>query len=96
MINTLLAVVCLAAAAGGPDPVAPPAHKFTLDNGLRVVLRENHTVPLVNVQLWIRAGSITETLARIALELTGDPEEVRKAVEYIKGLGIVVEPIQEK
>jgi hypothetical protein len=44
----------------------------------------------------IRAGSITETLARIALELTGDPDEVSKAVEYIKGLGIVVEPIGEK
>jgi hypothetical protein len=49
-----------------------------------------------NVVPNIRAGSITETVARIALELTGDPDEVRKAVEYIKGLGITVEPIHEK
>jgi len=44
----------------------------------------------------IRAGSITETIARIALELTGEPDEIQKAIEYIRGLGISVQPIHEK
>lgn len=43
----------------------------------------------------IRAGSITETHARIALEITGPKAEVAKAVEYIKGLGVGIEPVQD-
>jgi len=42
----------------------------------------------------IRAGSITETLARIALELSGDPGEIQKAIHYIRELGISIEPIE--
>lgn len=34
--------------------------KFTLENGLTVVLRENHSSPVVAVQLWVKAGSVTE------------------------------------
>ncbi len=44
----------------------------------------------------IRAGSITETLARIALEITGPREEVAKAIEYIQSLGVSIEPIQDE
>ncbi len=43
----------------------------------------------------IRAGSITETHARIALEVTGSKEEVSKAVEYIESLGVAIEPVQD-
>ena len=30
---------------------------FTLGNGLRVVLEENHAAPVVAVQLWLAAGA---------------------------------------
>ncbi|NNG46938.1 MAG: insulinase family protein, partial [Deltaproteobacteria bacterium] len=34
--------------------------KFTLGNGLTVVIRENHSSPVVAVQVWVKAGSVTE------------------------------------
>ena len=33
---------------------------FTFDNGLSVYIRENNTAPTVNVQTWVRSGSIDE------------------------------------
>lgn len=35
-------------------------HTFTLDNGMRVYLREDHRAPLVSVQLWYHIGSSYE------------------------------------
>ena len=29
----------------------------TLDNGLRVVLLEDHSTPIVNIQVWYHVGS---------------------------------------
>jgi len=37
-----------------------PVRKVVLDNGLTVLVREDHTAPVVTAQLWVRAGSITE------------------------------------
>ena len=37
----------------------PPA--VTLDNGLRVLMRERHVTPLVAMDLWVRAGAREET-----------------------------------
>ena len=34
--------------------------KYTLDNGLTVILKENHTAPLVAFQMWIKVGSADE------------------------------------
>lgn len=39
------------------QPVGPPPRVERLDNGLRVVIVEDHTLPLVSVQLWYRVGS---------------------------------------
>lgn len=42
---------------------AASAHKATvqtLDNGLEVIVKEDHAHPLASVQLWVRAGSIHE------------------------------------
>ena len=36
------------------------ARKFILDNGLTVILKEKHTAKVVNLQLWVKAGSIFE------------------------------------
>jgi zinc protease len=35
----------------------------TLPNGLRVLIREQHTVPLVAIDIWVRAGSGQEAVA---------------------------------
>lgn len=40
----------------------PPAtHEFRLDNGLKVIVREDHRAPVVVSQLWYKAGSSYET-----------------------------------
>lgn len=50
---------------------APPANKlevkysqFTLPNGLRVILHEDHSVPIVTVNTWYRVGSARERTGR--------------------------------
>jgi zinc protease len=40
--------------------MSPAAHQFTLDNGLRVILQETHTAPVVSTWLWYRVGSRNE------------------------------------
>lgn len=37
-----------------------PVQKRILANGLTVLLREDHSAPVVTAQMWVRAGSITE------------------------------------
>ncbi len=32
-------------------------HQFTLDNGLKVILEENRTAPVVALQIWVKVGS---------------------------------------
>ncbi len=41
--------------------------KYTLANGLTVVIRENHSSPVVAVQVWVKAGSATEPEARAGM-----------------------------
>jgi zinc protease len=41
-------------------PVVPAARRFTLENGLRVLIREERTAPLVSVWCWYRVGSRDE------------------------------------
>ncbi len=49
-----------------PDIVSPASSAtdrllFTLDNGLRVVIQEDHFAPVVAIQIWVKAGSADET-----------------------------------
>lgn len=37
-----------------------PTHAFTLDNGLKVLIREDHRAPVVTVMVWFKAGSFDE------------------------------------
>ncbi|TFB39986.1 pitrilysin family protein [Pseudomonas sp. F01002] len=39
---------------------AQPTHEFTLSNGLKVVVREDHRAPVVTSQLWLKVGSSDE------------------------------------
>src|SRR5262245_64288 len=50
--------------AAGTDsviPAIPPGVRLTtLDNGLTLILREDHSAPVVSAQAWCKAGSIDE------------------------------------
>jgi zinc protease len=48
--------ISLSPAAGAADRLL-----FTLDNGLRVVIQEDHFAPVVAIQMWVKAGSADET-----------------------------------
>ncbi len=56
------------AAGATPAPKgAELVEKFTLGNGLTVVIRENHSSPVVAVQVWVKAGSTTEPEERAGM-----------------------------
>ena len=54
-----LSAVWLPLSAQADTP--PATHEFTLDNGLKVVVREDHRAPVVVSQLWYKVGSSYET-----------------------------------
>ena len=41
---------------------APPVHKVVFDNGLTLLVREDHSAPVVSAQAGVRAGSINYVL----------------------------------
>lgn len=45
----------------------PPTHQFTLDNGLQVLIREDHRAPLVTSHLWFKVGSADEAPGQTGL-----------------------------
>lgn len=47
-----------------------------------------------NVVTNIRTASVTEEMGIMALEITGEEAQYQKAVEYLSGIGIRVEPIE--
>ncbi|MBD8527911.1 M16 family metallopeptidase [Pseudomarimonas arenosa] len=55
--------------AHGATPVSPeqliiPHQSFTLDNGLQVIVHEDHAVPIVSVNVWYKVGSRDEKPGR--------------------------------
>lgn len=44
-----------------------PTHEFVLDNGLKVVVREDHRAPVVVSQLWYKVGSSYESPGQTGL-----------------------------
>jgi len=47
--------------ANGEIPAVPPGVTFTtLENGLTIIVREDHSAPVVSAQAWCMAGSIHE------------------------------------
>lgn len=43
----------------------------------------------------IRAASITEQLAMVAVEIDGEPDAIQQSVEYLRERGVTVEEIGE-
>jgi zinc protease len=65
----LVVLLASAAPALAQAPVAPskievPYTEFTLPNGLRVILHEDHSVPVVTVNVWYHVGSARERPGR--------------------------------
>jgi zinc protease len=64
-MNALLALACGAALAAAPQAVPSiPFQQFTLPNGLHVILSEDHTAPLVGVEMLYDVGSKDEKPGR--------------------------------
>ncbi|MBD8577682.1 insulinase family protein [Pseudomonas syringae] len=61
----LLSTLCLPLSALAADP--QPTHEFTLDNGLKVIVREDHRAPVVVSQIWYKVGSSYETPGQTGL-----------------------------
>jgi zinc protease len=57
LVATLLLGLAAGAAAQNSDRVLAA----TLENGLRVLLQEDHRSPIVSFQMWYRVGSRNET-----------------------------------
>jgi len=67
LVGTLLSLPSLAAGATNALSVTPPRLEVaerTLANGLRILLYEDHSVPIVNVELWYHVGSKNERPGR--------------------------------
>ena len=66
MAALLTAACCTVLAAGASRSDIPrlPAEKYTLDNGLTVILHEDRSVPLVTVNVWYHVGSGDEVRGR--------------------------------
>ena len=62
---SLLAVPALVLSLGGAVPALAvpqlPIEKYTLPNGLEVILVEDHKLPLVTVNIWYHVGAANET-----------------------------------
>ena len=70
-ILLVLAVCSVTAAVAQPAPPAAPLkapviayEKYTLPNGLEVILSEDHRLPLVSVNLWYHVGPVKERAGR--------------------------------
>jgi len=61
-------LLTIASAVQAQPPVAPkievPYTQFTLPNGLRVILHEDHSVPIATVNTWFHVGSAREKPGR--------------------------------
>lgn len=75
-----------------PEPAAPPEPKFptlqrtTLSNGLKIILAERPSVPLVNLSLQVDAGSAADQsavpgTARLTLEMLDEGTSHRNALQ---------------
>jgi zinc protease len=53
-------IISLIFFSGGSNLLLADYYKETLDNGLVVILKEDHTNPIVSMRIYIRAGSIYE------------------------------------
>lgn len=89
LLALLLIVIAAGATAGEPE-------KYALDNGLEVLLLENHRAPVVSMLVWVKVGSASEgpeeiglahVMEHMAFKGTGKraPGEIAREVEAAGG-----------
>src|SRR4051812_19872705 len=64
MMRSALLIALLQATPGPGARLEVPFTQFDLPNGLHVILHEDHTVPLLTVNVWYHVGSAREKLGR--------------------------------
>ena len=64
LMGSVLGLMVVTAAGAQAQTLRVPVETFTLPNGLRVVVHEDHAVPLVAVNLWYHVGSGREVKGR--------------------------------
>ena len=57
-------IICSRPASAGEEKLKIPFEKYTLDNGLEVILHEDHRLPLVAVSVWYHVGGFHEPKGR--------------------------------
>ena len=57
MMRSLVLLACLVATPLAAQQVSIPHTTFTLPNGLRVIVAEDHSAPLASVNVWYHVGS---------------------------------------
>lgn len=50
-----------------PNQVAPSVHEYHLDNGLKILVKEDHRAPVVVAQIWYKVGSSYELLGNTGI-----------------------------
>src|SRR5687768_5183540 len=84
--------------ATAPPPTAPRPYHFphiarkTLDNGLRVLVAENHNAPLVSLRALVRSGADHDTaetagLASITADMLDEGAGTRDAMQLAEDVG---------
>lgn len=63
-VPSLAAIVAVSAIAAPAVSQSLEYEKYTLDNGMTVILHEDHSLPLAAVNLWYRVGSKDEARGR--------------------------------
>ena len=61
---SLLALGAAKADAQQPSAIDIPFERFVLDNGLTVIVHEDHKAPIVTVNIWYHVGSKNEQVGR--------------------------------
>lgn len=67
LLLPFLLLICSLAGPVQAVETRQPTHEFTLDNGLKVIVREDHRAPVVVSQLWYRVGSSYEPPGRTGM-----------------------------
>src|SRR5438445_13323583 len=64
VLLVFLAAPAFAQTSAAPPKIELPYTQFTLPNGLRVILHEDHSVPMITVNMWYHVGSARELRKR--------------------------------
>jgi zinc protease len=64
MKSFILFTLLLCSVAFCPAQLSVPYEMFTLSNGLHVILHEDHTLPVIGVNIWYHVGSAREKTGR--------------------------------